>query len=128
MERQDFINTINELRSTIESLRLTIATLQHTIESLHNGERRYKQQASEYEGKIAELRLQCEYLESLNKRHSKNRFSGKTLSQKNRTENKKKGRDKEKQDYVDSSSREDAASSDNGDSGTDASHGSNTSE
>lgn len=31
MERQDFINTINELRSTIESLRLTIATLQRTI-------------------------------------------------------------------------------------------------
>ena len=101
MERQDFINTINELRSTIESLRLTIATLQRTIES---GEKRYKQQASAYEEKIADLSRQCEYLESLNKRHSKNRFSGKTLSQKNRTENKKKGRDEEKQDYVDSSS------------------------
>ena len=128
MERQNFINTINELRSTIESLRLTIATLQRTIESLHDGEKRYKQQASAYEEKIADLSRQCEYLESLNKRHSKNRFSGKTLSQKNRTENTKKGRDEEKQDYVDSSSREDSASSDNGDSGTDASHGGNTSE
>lgn len=127
MERQNFINTINELRSTIESLRLTIATLQRTIESLHDGEKRYKQQASAYEEKIADLSRQCEYLESLNKRHSKNRFSGKTLSQKNRTENKKKGRDEEKQDYVDSSSREDSASSDKGDAGTDASHGSNTS-
>ena len=127
MERQDFINTINDLRSTIESLRLTIATLQRTIESLHDGEKRYKKQASEYEEKIADLSRQCEYLESLNKRHSKNRFSGKTLSQKNRTENKKKGRDEEKQDYVDSSSREDSASSDKGDAGTDASHGSNTS-
>ena len=97
MERQDFINTINDLRSTIESLRLTIATLQRTIESLHDGEKRYKEE-------IDELRRQCEYLESLNKRHCKNRFSGKTLSQKNRTENKKKGRDEEKQDYVDSSS------------------------
>lgn len=121
MERQDFINTINDLRSTIESLRLTIATLQRTIESLHDGEKRYKEE-------IDELRSHCEYLESLNKRHCKNRFSGKTLSQKNRTENKKKGRDEEKQDYVDSSSREDSASSDSGDSGTDASHGGNTSE
>lgn len=121
MERQDFINTINDLRSTIESLRLTIATLQRTIESLHDGEKHYKEE-------IDELRRHCEYLESLNKRHCKNRFSGKTLSQKNRTENKKKGRDEQKPDYVDSSSREDSASSDNGDSGTDASHGGNTSE
>ena len=68
MERQDFINTINDLRSTIESLRLTIATLQRTIESLHDGEKRYKQQASAYEEKIADLSRQCEYLESLNKR------------------------------------------------------------
>ena len=121
MERRDFINTINELRSTIESLRLTIATLQRTIEGLHDGEKRYRE-------KIADLSRQCEYLESLNKRHCKNRFSGKTLSRKNRTENKKKGRDEEKSDYVDSSSRDDSASSDNGDSGTDASHGGNTSE
>lgn len=49
MERQDFINTINDLRSTIESLRLIIATLQRTIESLHEGEKRYKKQASAYE-------------------------------------------------------------------------------
>ena len=102
MERQDFINTINDLRSTIESHRLTIATLQRTIESLHDGEKRYKEQVSEYKEENDELRRQCEYLESLNKRHCKNRFSGKTLSQKNRTENKKKGRDEEKQDYVDS--------------------------
>lgn len=128
MERQDFINTINDLRSTIESLRLTIATLQRTIESLHDGEKRYKKQASEYEEKIADLSRQCEYLESLNKRHCKNRFSGKTLSRKNRTENKKKGRDEEKQDYVDTSSRNDSDTSDKGDAGPDASHGRNTSE
>ena len=121
MERQDFINTINELRSTIESLRLTIATLQRTIESLHDGERRYEKQ-------IAELRQQCEYLESLNKRHCKNRFSGKTLSRKNRTENKKKGRDEQEPDYVDSSTHGDSDASDKGDTGTDAFHGSNASE
>lgn len=122
MERQDFINTINELRFTIESLHLTIATLQRTIESLHDGEKRYKQQASEYGEKITDLSRQCEYLESLNKRHCKSRFSGKTLSWENRTENKKKGHDEEKQDYVDSSSREDSASSDKGEASTDASH------
>lgn len=118
MERQDFINTINDLRSTIESLRLTIATLQRTIESLHDGERRYEKQ-------IAELSRQCEYLESLNKRHCKNRFGGKTLSQKNRTENKKKGRDEQEPDYVGPSSHDDSGASDKGDAGTDASHGGN---
>ena len=128
MERQDFINTINDLRSSIESLRLTIATLQRTIAGLHDGEKRYKRQASEYEEKIADLSRQCEYLESLNKRHCKNRFSGKTLSRKNRTENKKKGRDEEKQDYVDTSSRNDSDTSDKGDAGTDTSQGSTTSE
>lgn len=128
MERQDFITTINDLRSTIESLRLTIATLQRTIESLHDGEKRYMKQASEYEEKIADLSRQCEYLETLNKRHCKNRFSVKTLNQKNRTENNKKGRDEEKQDYVDSSSRDDSASSDKEDVSTDASHRGNTSE
>ena len=121
MERQDFINTINDLRSTIESLRLTIATLQRTIESLHDGERRYEKQ-------IAELSRQCEYLESLNKRHCKNRFGGKTLSLKNRTENKKKGRDEQEPDYVDSSTHGDSDASDKGDTGTDAFHGSNASE
>ena len=127
MERQDFINTINDLRSTIESLRLTITTLQRTIESLHEGEKRYKKQASAYEEKIDELSRQCEYLESLNKRHCKNRFSGKTLSQKNRTENKKKGRDEQEPDYVGpSSSHDDSDASDKGDAGTDASHGNNT--
>lgn len=103
MERQDFINTIKELRSTIESLRLTIATLQCTIESLHDGEKRYKEQACGYEKQIAELRCHCEYLESLKKRRCKNRFSDKTTSQKNLTENKKKGCDEQKSDYVDSS-------------------------
>ena len=80
------------------------------------------------EEKIADLSRQCEYLESLNKRHCKNRFSGKTLSRKNRTENKKKGRDEEKQDYVDTSSRRDSDTSDKSDAGPDASHGGNTSE
>lgn len=121
MERQDFINTINDLRSTIESLRLTITTLQRTIESLHDGERRYEKQ-------ISELSRQCEYLESLNKRHCKNRFGGKTLSLKNRTENKKKGRDEQEPDYVDSSTHGDSDASDKGDTGTDAFHGSNASE
>lgn len=81
MEREDFI-IIKDLRSTIDSLRLTIATLQRRIESLHDGEKRYKEQACGYEEQIAELRRQCEYLESLNKRHCKSRFIGKTLSQK----------------------------------------------
>ena len=82
MERQDFIDTISDLRSTIESLRLSVATLQKTIESLRDGEKRHRKEALKYEERISELVRQCEYLESQNKRHCKNRFSGKTLSRK----------------------------------------------
>ena len=35
MERQDFINTITELKTMISSLRLTIDTLRQTINSLN---------------------------------------------------------------------------------------------
>lgn len=50
------------------------------------------------------------------------------MSQKNRTENKKKGRDEQKPDYVDSSSHDDTDESGSGDAGTDACHGGNSSE
>ena len=40
MERQDFINTINELRETITSLRMTIKTLQKTIDDMNANEKR----------------------------------------------------------------------------------------
>ena len=81
MERQDFINTINDLCSTIESLRLTIATLQRTIESLHEGEKRYKNQASAYEEKIDELSRQCE-LAKTEHSHPRERFNPFTLEPK----------------------------------------------
>ena len=41
MERQDFINTINDLRETIASLRMTIKTLQKTIDDLNANEKRH---------------------------------------------------------------------------------------
>ena len=44
MERQDFINTINELRETIASLRMTIKTLQKTIDDLNANEKRHKKE------------------------------------------------------------------------------------
>ena len=43
---------------------------------------------------------QCEYLQSLNNRHNKQTYSGNSLSQKHRSENRKKGRDEKEQDYT----------------------------
>lgn len=42
MTRQDYIDTINDLRNTIESLRTMIATLQETIETLNNNAKRHE--------------------------------------------------------------------------------------
>ena len=44
MERQDFINTINDLRETISSLQMTIKTLQKTIDDLNANEKRHKKE------------------------------------------------------------------------------------
>lgn len=122
MERQDFIDTISDLRSTIESLRLSVATLQKTIESLRAGEERHRKEALKYEERISELVRQCEYLESQNRRHCKNRFSGKTLSRKHRTENKGKGRDEQAADYAGPCPHDNGASGGSG-TGGDASGG-----
>ncbi len=100
MERQDFINTINELRETVSSLRMTIKTLQKTIEDLNANESRHKKEIDNLHEMLEYFKNQCEYLQSLNNRHNKNRFSGRSLSQKNRDGNKKKGRDEEKEGYA----------------------------
>lgn len=100
MERQDYIDTINDLRNTIESLRMTMATLQATIDTLNRNARRQEAEAARNNELIDTLKRQNEYLESLNSRHNKHRFGGMTLSQKSRTVNKKKGRDEEKEDYT----------------------------
>lgn len=100
MERQDFINTINELRETVSSLRMTIKTLQKTIEDLNANESRHKKEIDSLHEMLEYFKNQCEYLQSLNNRHNKNRFSGRSLSQKNRDGNKKKGRDEEKDGYA----------------------------
>ena len=46
MVRQDFINTINDLRETISNLRMTIKTLQKTIEDLNENEKRHKKRST----------------------------------------------------------------------------------
>ena len=93
MERQDFINTINELRETIASLRMTIKTLQKTIDDLNANEKRHKKEIDGLQEMLEFFKNQCEYLQSLNNRHNKQTYSGKCLSQKQRSENRKKGRE-----------------------------------
>ena len=93
MERQDFINTINDLRETISSLQMTIKTLQKTIDDLTANEKRHKKEIDGLHEMLEFFKNQCEYLQSLNNRHNKQTYSGNSLSQKHRSENSKKGRD-----------------------------------
>ena len=100
MERQDFINTINDLRETISSLQMTVKTLQKTIDDLNANEKRHKKEIDGLHEMLEFFKNQCEYLQSLNNRHNKQTYSGKSLSQKQRSENKKKGRDEKERDYT----------------------------
>lgn len=69
MVRQDFINTINDLRDTISSLRMTIKTLQKTIEDLNENEKCHKNEIDSLHEMLEYFKNQCEYLQSLNNRH-----------------------------------------------------------
>ena len=100
MERQDFINTINDLRETISSLQMTVKTLQKTIDDLNANEKRHKKEIDGLHEMLEFFKNQCEYLQSLNNRHNKQTYSGNSLSQKHRSENRKKGRDENEQDYT----------------------------
>ena len=100
MERQDFINTINDLRETISSLQMTVKTLQKTIDDLNANEKRHKKEIDGLHEMLEFFKNQCEYLQSLNNRHNKQTYSGKSLSQKQSSENKKKGRDEKESDYT----------------------------
>ena len=74
MERQDFINTINELRETIASLRMSIKTLQKTIDDLNANEKRHKKEIDGLHEMLEFFKNQCEYLQSLNNaQHNKRR-------------------------------------------------------
>lgn len=71
MERQDFINTINDLRETISGLRMTIKTLQKTIEDLNANEERHKKERDNLHEMLEFFKNQCEYPQSLNNRHNR---------------------------------------------------------
>lgn len=64
MERQDYIDTINDLRSTIESLRTTIATLQETIETLNRNAKRHEAEKARLIELLDAFKRQMEYLQS----------------------------------------------------------------
>lgn len=100
MERQDFINTIHDLRETISSLQMTVKTLQKTIDDLNANEKRHKEEIDGLHEMLEFFKNQCEYLQSLNNRHNKQTYSGNSLRQKHRSENRKKGRDEKEQDYT----------------------------
>ena len=118
MERQDYIDTINDLRNTIESFRMTMATLQATNDTLNRNAMRQEAEAARNNELIDTLKRQNEYLESLNSHHNRHRFSGTTLSQKNRNANKKKGQDEEKEDYTGPSDNRTVKGKNDGDEGS----------
>ena len=106
MERQDFINTINELKAMISSLKLTIGSLKLTIDTL-------RQTVSSQNATIASLqesmnRLQSAYDKAVKERDDLNNrmnrsnqetYSSKSLKQSDRGKAVKKDRQKERDEW-----------------------------
>lgn len=115
MERQDYIERINDLRASNEDLKATnkqlldmIGTLKQTLDTVSASNTRNEKQVRLLTAQIEELQRLIRNLEDKNRRHDKNTFGQKTHKEKKRVDSTrgcgedsddKAGRDEEKEDY-----------------------------
>lgn len=105
MERQDYINQINDLKGYVKQLLDMIDTLKQTLDTVSASNRRNEELVKKLTSQIEELQRMIKNLEDKNRRHNKNTFGKKThKAKKKAVENKplepeEKSRDEEKEDY-----------------------------
>jgi len=108
MERQDYINQINELKGYVKRLLDMIDTLKQTLDTVSASNRRNEELVKKLTIQIEELQRMVKNLEDKNRRHNKNTFGQKTHKAKKRVEDSrangedgsgKRDRDEEKEDY-----------------------------
>ncbi len=108
MERQDYIDKINELKYLNRRLLGMIDTLKETLDSVTASNTRNEKQVKLLTAQIEDLQRMIRNQEERNRRHAKNTFGQKTHKEKKRVDvsrtngddtGGKQGRDEEKDDY-----------------------------
>ena len=98
MERQDYINQINDLKATIKRLLDMIDTLKQTLDSVTASNKRNEELVVKLTAQVDQLQKMVKNLEDKNQRHNKHTF-GKSSLKKNKRVEEKKGREEDKEDY-----------------------------
>lgn len=98
MERQDYIDQINELRASNRRLLEMINTLKQTLDTVSASSRRNEELVKRQTEQIEQLQKMIRDLQDRNKRHNKETF-GKRSLKKNKRAEEKRGREEEKEDY-----------------------------
>jgi hypothetical protein len=98
MERQDYINQINDLKATIKRLLDMIDTLKQTLDSVTASNKRNEELVVKLTAQVDQLQKMVKNLEDKNQRHNKHTF-GKSSLKKNKRVGEKKGREEDKEDY-----------------------------
>ena len=98
MERQDYIDQINDLKASNRRLIDMIDTLKQTLDSVTASNKRNEELVVKLTAQIDQLQKMVKNLEDRNQRHNKNTFGQKTHKAKKRVDD-KRGRNQEKDDY-----------------------------
>ena len=86
MERQDYINQINDLKGYVKQLLGMIDTLKQTLDTVSASNRRNEELVKKLTAQIEELQRLVKNLEDRDRRHNKNTFGQKTHKAKKRVE------------------------------------------
>ena len=98
MERQDYIDQINELKATIKRLLDMIDTLKQTLDSVTASNKRNEELVVKLTAQVDQLQKMVKNLEDKNQRHNKHTF-GKSSLKKSKQAGEKQSREEEKEDY-----------------------------
>lgn len=98
MERQDYINQINDLKATIKRLLDMIDTLKQTLDSVTASNKRNEELVVKLTAQVDQLQKMVKNLEDRNQRHNKHAFGKSSLKKHKRAES-QTSRDEEKEDY-----------------------------
>ena len=98
MERQDYIDQINDLKASNRRLIDMIDTLKQTLDSVTASNKRNEELVVKLTAQIDQLQKMVKNLEDKNQRHNKHTF-GKSSLKKNKRAEDKKSREEEKEDY-----------------------------
>ena len=98
MERQDYIDQINDLKAANKRLLDMIDILKQTLDSVTASNKRNEELVIKLTAQIDQLQKMVKNLEDKNQRHNKHTF-GKSSLKKNKRVEEKKSREEDKEDY-----------------------------